>query len=195
MKNTHAYTNIKTISARHSPPRQERFLSRHMPACAQALCPSATAWPLFPLALCTTTIFGSAICSRTLMIPAQVNNSLFFCRVFCTAANHSKHDAIRVWSSLYRVFLVIIFGSNCRYHSDRMKSGIWILGSTKNAGFWTTQLIEARQEKTRKFQNYFSRSDNKSNHHQSRCQLDSGRLRANGASVFRKWEAQHGHPS
>ena len=58
MKNTHAYTTIKTISARHSPTRQERPLSKHMPTCAQALCPSATAWPLFPLALCTATIFG-----------------------------------------------------------------------------------------------------------------------------------------
>jgi len=57
-KNTHAYTTVKTISARNSLTRQGRHLSWHMPACAQALCPSATAWPLFQLALWTATIFG-----------------------------------------------------------------------------------------------------------------------------------------
>jgi len=110
MKKTHAYNNIKTISARHSPPRQERFLSRHMPACAQALCPSATAWPLFPLVLCTATIFGSAICSRTLMIPAQVNSSLFVCFVVCFVRLQSTPNTIQfVFGVVCTVFFWSLF--------------------------------------------------------------------------------------
>jgi len=37
----------------------------------------------------------------------RVRSNLFVFRVFCNAANHSKQNTMRVWSGLYRVFLIL----------------------------------------------------------------------------------------
>jgi len=42
----------------------------------------------------------------------RIGSNLFVFRVFCTAANHSKQNTTLVWSGLYRVSLLIIFGTN-----------------------------------------------------------------------------------
>jgi len=66
----------------------------------------------------------------------RVRIILFVFRVFCTAANHSKQNTMRVWNGLYRVFLLIIFETNCHFGTDLHLALIYIFKSLPRKKFF-----------------------------------------------------------